>query len=168
MSRVKQNFHEESEAHINRQINMEMYASYVYLAMSSFFNREDQAMPGFSKFFRKASDEERDHSLKLIEYQNMRGGKVVFKDIKMPQKVEWRTALEAVEDALELEKTVNQSLLDLHKKADSHSDPQMCDFIEGEYLKEQVEAIKELGDLVTKVKRVGDGYGLYQLDKDMA
>ena len=36
-------------------------------------------MPGFSKFFRKASDEERDHSLKLIEYQNMRGGKVVFK-----------------------------------------------------------------------------------------
>ena len=38
----------------------------------------------------------------------------------------------------------------------------------GEYLKEQVEAIKELGDLVTKMKRVGDGYGLYQLDKDMA
>ena len=35
MSRVKQNFHEESEAHINRQINMEMYASYVYLAMVS-------------------------------------------------------------------------------------------------------------------------------------
>jgi len=168
MSRVKQNFHEESEAHINRQINMEMYASYVYLAMSSFFNREDQAIPGFSKYFRNNSDEERDHSMKLIEYQNMRGGKVVFKDIKMPQKVEWRTALEAVEDALELEKTVNQSLLDLHKKADSHSDPQMCDFIEGEYLKEQVEAIKELGDLVTKVKRVGDGYGLYQLDKDMA
>ena len=46
---------------------------------SSFFNREDQALPGFSKFFRKASDEERDHSMKLIEYQNMRGGKVVFK-----------------------------------------------------------------------------------------
>jgi len=168
MSRVKQNFHEESEAMINKQINMEMYASYVYLAMSSYFNREDQAMPGFSKFFRKASDEERDHSMMLIEYQNMRGGKVVFKEISMPKKVEWKTALEAVEDALELEKTVNQSLLDLHKKADSHSDPQMCDFIEGTYLKEQVEAIKELGDLVTKVKRVGEGYGLYALDKDMA
>jgi len=69
---------------------------------------------------------------------------------------------------LELERTVNQSLLDLHKKADSHCDPQMCDFIEGTYLKEQVEAIKELGDLVTKVKRVGEGYGLYALDKDMA
>merc|ERR1712039_871119 len=74
MSRVRQNFHEESEASINKQINMEMHASYVYLAMSSFFNREDQALPGFAKFFRKASDEERDHSMKLIEYQNMRGG----------------------------------------------------------------------------------------------
>ena len=40
--------------------------------------------------------------------------------------------------------------------------------ISGEFLKEQVEAIKELGDLVTKMKRVGEGYGLYQLDKDMA
>merc|ERR1712039_486911 len=44
MSRVRQNFHEESEASINKQINMEMHASYVYLAMSSFFNREDQAL----------------------------------------------------------------------------------------------------------------------------
>ena len=40
--------------------------------------------------------------------------------------------------------------------------------LSGEYLKEQVESIKELGDLATKMKRVGDGYGLYQLDKDMA
>merc|ERR1712027_255499 len=168
MSRVRQNFHEESEALINKQINMEMHASYVYLAMSSFFNREDQALPGFSKSFRKASDEERDHSMKLIEYQNMRGGKVVFKDVEKPSKTEWKNALEAVEDALELERTVNQSLLELHRKADSHGDAQMTDFVEGGYLKEQVEAIKELGDLVTKMKRVGDGYGLYQLDKDMA
>ena len=35
MSRVRQNFHEESEASINKQINMEMHASYVYLAMVS-------------------------------------------------------------------------------------------------------------------------------------
>ena len=51
----------------------------IFYLQSSFFNREDQALPGFAKFFRKASDEERDHSIKLIEYQNMRGGTVVFK-----------------------------------------------------------------------------------------
>ena len=33
MSQVRQNFHEECEAGINRQINLELYASYVYLSM---------------------------------------------------------------------------------------------------------------------------------------
>ena len=37
MSIVRQNFHENNEAAINKQINMEMYASYVYLAMVSTF-----------------------------------------------------------------------------------------------------------------------------------
>ena len=33
MSKVKQNFHSDSEALINKQINMELYASYVYLSL---------------------------------------------------------------------------------------------------------------------------------------
>jgi ferritin heavy chain len=33
MSVVRQNFHVDSEALLNRQINMELYASYVYLSM---------------------------------------------------------------------------------------------------------------------------------------
>lgn len=33
VSQVRQNFHEECEAGINKQINMELYASYVYLSM---------------------------------------------------------------------------------------------------------------------------------------
>ena len=32
-SQVRQNFHEDCEAAINRQINMELYASYVYMSM---------------------------------------------------------------------------------------------------------------------------------------
>ena len=47
-----------------------------------------------------------------------------------PEKSDWGTGLEAMQSALELEKHVNQALLDLHKIADSHGDAQMCDFIE--------------------------------------
>ncbi|PNJ22008.1 FTH1 isoform 5 [Pongo abelii] len=32
-SQVRQNYHQDSEAAINRQINLELYASYVYLSM---------------------------------------------------------------------------------------------------------------------------------------
>ena len=44
--------------------------------------------------------------MKLMEYQVKRGGKVVFQDIAKPATMEWGTALEAMEAALELEKTV--------------------------------------------------------------
>ena len=44
--------------------------------------------------------------MKLMEYQVKRGGKVVFQDIAKPTTMEWGTALEAMEAALELEKTV--------------------------------------------------------------
>lgn len=42
---------------------------------------------------------------------------------------------------------------------------QLCDFLEGNYLQEQVTAIKELGDYVAQLKRVGKGLGEYQFDK---
>merc|ERR1712018_400927 len=143
-SAVRQNYHNESEALINKQINMELYASYVYMAMGHFFSREDQALHGFSKFFKKNSDEERDHAQKFMDYQNHRGGTILLKDISKPRKETWNTILEAVEDALALEKEVNKSLLCMHDKA-----------------------IKELADLVTKTKRVGDGLGRHLMDKDM-
>merc|ERR1712215_160668 len=165
-SKIRQNFHEDSEALINKQINMEFYASYVYLSMSSWFNRDDQALHGFSGYFKKASDEEREHGMKLMKYQADRGGKCVFQDIAKPSTMEWGTPLQAVEAALELEKSVNQSLLSLHGAASDKVDPHLCDFIESEYLDEQVKGIKELGDLVTKLKRAGDGLGVHIIDKE--
>jgi ferritin heavy chain len=55
---------------------------------------------------------------------------------------------------------VNKSLLNLHKVGEENNDPQLCDFIESEYLEEQVEAIKKIADLVTQLNRVGgDGLG---------
>merc|ERR1711974_51393 len=152
VSKIRQNYHEDCEALINEQINMEFYASYVYLSMSSYFNRDDQALHGFAEHFKTESGEEHAHGMKLMEYQTKRGGRVVFQDIAKPTTMEWGTPLEAMEAALELEKTVNQSLLD---------------FLESEYLGEQVEGIKSIGDLITKMKRAGDGLGLHLIDKEM-
>ena len=94
MSKVKQNFHDDSEALINKQINMELYASYCYLSMSAYFGRDDIALLGFAKRFHEASAEEKEHAEKLINYQNMRGGRVVFREIAKPSCDEWGTALE--------------------------------------------------------------------------
>merc|ERR1712172_279589 len=166
VSKIRQNYHEDCEALINKQINMEFYASYVYLSMSSYFNRDDQALHGFAAHSKTESGEERAHGMKLMEYQTKRGGRVVFHDVAKPTTMEWGTPLEAMGAALELEKTVNQSLLDLHKVAGYKGDGHLCDFLESEYQGEQVEGIKAIGDLITKMKRAGDGLGLHYRQGD--
>jgi ferritin heavy chain len=164
-NQVRQNFHAESEAAINKQINIELQASYVYQSMAYYFDRDDLALKGFYKFFKKQSEEEREHAEKLMKYLNKRGGRIVYQDIGKPEKDAWGTGLEAMESALALEKSVNQSLLDLHKVAADHQDPQLTNFIEEEFLDEQVESIKKIADYITNLKRVGPGVGEYLFDK---
>jgi len=167
MSQVKQNYHSECEAMVNKQINLELYASYVYQSMAWHFDRDDVALPGFHKFFKESSEEEREHAEKFMKYQNARGGRIVLQGIEKPQKDEWGTGLEAMQMALALEKNVNQVLLDLHKLASQHEDGHMTNFLEGDFLEEQVESIKELAGFVTQLKRVGPGLGEQLFDKEL-
>lgn len=166
VSKPRQNYHAEAESGVNKQINLELYACYCYQSMAWYFDRDDVALPGFHKYFKKASDEEREHAEKLMKFQNQRGGRIVLSDIKRPDNDEWGSGLDAMEVALNLEKNVNQSLLDLHKVAEKHGDSQMCDWIESHYLTEQVEAIKEISDYIANLKRVGPGLGEYMFDKE--
>ena len=63
---------------------------------ATYFARDDVALHGFAKRFRENSDEERGHAMKLISYQNMRGGRVVFQDVCKPSTQEWNSALHAI------------------------------------------------------------------------
>jgi len=166
-AQCRQNYHESCEAHVIKQINLELYASYVYLSMAYYFDRDDVAFPGMYKFFKKSSDEEREHAEKLMKYQNKRGGRIVLQPVSKPTNDEWTSPLSAMSAALELEKTVNQTLLELHSVAGSQGDANLCDFLESEYLEEQVQAIKELSGYVTQLKRVGTGFGEYIFDKEL-
>ncbi|MCL4162614.1 UNVERIFIED_CONTAM: hypothetical protein GTU68_058184 [Idotea baltica] len=165
MSLCRQLYHEECEAAINKQINMELYASYTYQSMAAYFERDDVALPGFKKFFQESSDEEREHASKFITYQNKRGGRVILQQIEKPALDDWSSGLKALQTALELEKEVNKALLELHKIATNHEDAQLTDYLESEFLKEQVDSIKQITDYITNLKRGGPGLGEYLFDK---
>lgn len=48
------------------------------------------------------------------------------------------------------------------------NDPHLSMLIEDDYLEEQVESMKKLGDLITKLKRAGtSGIGEYLFDKEL-
>ncbi|KAF3826973.1 hypothetical protein GH733_002459 [Mirounga leonina] len=90
--------------------------------------------------------------------------------IKKPDRDDWENGLNAMECALHLEKSMNQSLLELHKQLSEtdKNDPHLCDFIETHYLNEQVKSIKELGDLVANLRKMGapkSGMAEYLFDK---
>ena len=104
----------------------------------------------------------------FMDYQSKRGGKVVFQDIAKPTTMEWGNPFQAMEAALILEKTLNQSVLTLHAVAGRKGDPHLCDFLEGNYLNVKVDGIKEIADIVTKLKRAGDSLGIHIIDMEVA
>ena len=60
-----------------------------------------------------------------------------------------------MECVLHLEKSVNQSLLELHRLVTDRNDPHLCDFIGTHYLNEQEKSNKELGDHATNLCKTG-------------
>ena len=84
-----------------------------------------------------------------------------------PNNDEWGSALEAFESALELEKTVNQSILDLHASGTKNNDPHFCDFLESDFLTGQVDDMKEKSDMINKLKNIGPGLGVHILDGEL-
>ncbi|KAH6810845.1 ferritin 2 [Perilla frutescens var. frutescens] len=101
--------------------------------------------------------------------QNKRGGKVKLQWMMMPisdyDHLEKGDALHAMEIALSLEKLTNEKLLNLHKVADENNDAQLADFIESEFLAEQVESIKKISEYVAQLRRVGKGHGVWNFDQ---
>ncbi|KAL5568828.1 hypothetical protein UlMin_025403 [Ulmus minor] len=169
VSIARQKYTDESEAAINEQINVEYNVSYVYHALFAYFDRDNVALKGLAKFFEESSEEERDHAEKFMKYQNKRGGKVKLQSILMPlsefDHAEKGDALYAMELALSLEKLTNEKLLNLHSVAEKNHDVQLQDFVESEFLGEQVEAIKKISEYVAQLRRVGKGHGVWHFDQ---
>ncbi|EDO39947.1 predicted protein [Nematostella vectensis] len=154
------------EAGINKQINRELFAHYTYLSMAAHFGRDDIHLPGFAAFFKKAAEEEYTHAHMFMEFLNKRGGRVKLHHIMKPCRDHWGNGLMAMRDALYLEKEINHALLDLHQVADTNRDPQVQDFLESNFLGEQVDSIKTLANYVSTLQRLGGGLGEYQFDKE--
>ncbi|XP_027632264.1 ferritin light chain-like [Tupaia chinensis] len=122
-SQIRQNYSTEVEAAVNRMVNLHLRASYTYLSLGFYFDRDDVALEGVGHFFRELAEEKREGAERLLKMQNQRGGRALFQDVQKPSQDEWGKTLDAMEAALALEKTLNQALLDLHALGSTHTDP---------------------------------------------
>ena len=161
--KCRQNWSETCENALNNQIKAELQASYDYHILSTYFFRDDIGLDNMGVYFDKASLEEREHANKLIRYQTKRGGIVTFSSLTVPDlKLDKEFCVkEAFTIALTLEKQVNEHLLKLHQTATD--DPQFSDFLEGEFLSEQVDAISDISKKISQLELIGnDGHGIWE------
>jgi len=164
---VRQNYMTENEAIINSLINTCLQNSYTYLSMFTYFDRDDVMLHGFGHYFQHQGQEEWECVNTLIKYQNLRGGRVILNDIKKPEREDWAGGLEAFVAALNIEKSSNAIFLEAHASATKNGDPQLASFITKEFLNWKVHVIKHMAEHIRDLKRVGPGFGEYQLDHDL-
>ncbi|KAI7692892.1 Ferritin [Sarcoptes scabiei] len=154
---------------LRKQMNLEKHANLVYRQMSFYFSSINVTRPGFSKFFAEQAKEEHEHFEKFINYIRIRGEDIDTFNITMPSKNKWINAADAIEDAIELEHTVTNEIMRLHRIADrSCKDVHLMNFLESEFIDEQIVSIHKLLKLAILLRTSGsEAYGEYQIDRDL-
>jgi ferritin len=133
---------------LNDQVNEELFASYLYFSMASWFDAGN--LGGFATWLKAQAAEELKHAMKLYGYITDRGHQTLLAGIKAPQTT-WETPLAAFENALAHEKHVTQRYNELTDLAIELKDHASREFL-GWFLTEQVEEEKTTGDVVQQLK----------------
>jgi ferritin len=155
---------EKMEKALNDQLNAEMYSSYLYLSMASYFQSIN--LNGFATWMRVQTQEEMLHAMKFYDFINERGGRVSLGQIEGPP-TEWESPLGAFEAALEHEQKVTgliNSLMDLALEGRDHATQIFLQW----FVTEQVEEEDSANEVIQKIKLMGDAQGgLFMVDREL-
>ena len=155
---------EKLESAFNTQINKELFSEYLYLSMQAYF--ETLNLTGFVNWMSVQVQEEHAHGMGMFNYLNERGGRVELLAIDKP-KTHWNSPLDVFEEVLKHEQYVTSCINGLMDVAEEVKDRAALSFLDW-YLKEQVEEENNVGNLLAKLKLIGDDkHALLLLDKDL-
>jgi len=150
---------------LNKQINAELYSSYLYLAMSAYFESTD--MPGAANWMRCQAQEELLHAMKFFTFVNERDGRVLLSGVEGPQ-TEWASPLEVFQHVYQHEQHVTSLINGLATLAQQEGDHATSFFLQW-FINEQVEEEASARAVLQQLKLVGDsGHGLFAIDRELA
>jgi ferritin len=146
---------------LNKQLNAELYSSYLYVSMSACF--EAANFRGMAHWMAVQAQEEVGHAVKLFKYIVERGGRVALDAIEKPQ-AEWATPLAVFENAYAHEQKVTGMINGLVTMAQGIKDHATDAFLQW-FVSEQVEEEASADEIVRKLRMIGDSTnGLFMLD----
>ena len=138
-------------AKLNDQITNELSASQSYLAIATMF--DGMALKGLAAYFRKQTEEERGHALKILDYIQEVGGEIRLASLPAP-KHDFPTAKAAIDAALKHELKVTQQINDLVSLAEKEKDYATRSFLNW-YVDEQVEEVSSMEHLLRIAEMAG-------------
>ena len=149
---------------LNKQINAELFSSYLYLSMAAHFDSIN--LPGFAHWMKVQAKEELGHAMKFYEHVTDRRGRVTLSAIAAPA-TQWKSPLAAFEAAFRHEQKVTGLIADLVKLAAAEKDNATGIFLQW-FVTEQVEEEKQTDAVVHQLKLVGDSAQILMIDHALA
>jgi ferritin len=137
---------------LNEQIAYEFAASQQYIAVAVHYDAE--TLPRLAAFFYAQALEERNHALMMIQYLLDADAEVTVSGVAAPE-TSFADIVEPVALSLEQEKRVSDQIAALVGIAREAGDFQSEQFMQW-FLKEQVEEVASMSDLLTIVRRLAD------------
>ena len=149
---------------LNEQIEMEGYASFLYLSMAGWF--ENKSMWGCAAFMYRQSQEEHGHMMRIFHYVIEMDGVAVSPAIKQAPS-DFESVQSVFADTLRHEQNVTRSINDIVELAIKEKDHATYTFLQW-YVTEQREEESLMRTILDKIKLIGDGtQSLYFIDKEI-
>jgi ferritin len=149
---------------INKQINSELSASYSYLAMSAWCER--QKFTGAARWLRVQSQEEYMHAMKLFDFVLARDQPVELKPLDKPRQ-KFSSMADIFEKALQQEQEVSRQIDLLYETAFKEKAFAAVAELQW-FLTEQVEEEKIGREIVAKFKLIGsDPASILDMDREL-
>ncbi len=135
--------------HLNTQIAYEFAAHQQYVACAVYY--DSLTMPQMARFFYDQALEERAHAMMMVQYLIDSDAPVTIPGVAAPQ-VDFASIVAPVELALDQERRVTAQINELTKISREESDFASDQFMQW-FIKEQVEEMATMSDLVAVVRR---------------
>jgi ferritin len=150
---------------MNEQIKNEFFSAYLYLSMAAYF--EQKNLTGFAHWMRVQSQEEQEHALKFYDFIHDRGGKVTLLALEQP-KSEWKSALDAFNDAYAHEQFITGTINKIYESALQEKDYPAQIMLQW-FINEQVEEEKNASQIVEQLKLIEErGTAILMLDHQLS
>jgi len=137
---------------LNKHVTAELFSSNLYLAMSAWC--EANAYKGFGRWLRVQAEEERTHSIKILDFVLARGGTVKLGAVEAPGGA-WKTVLDVFKAVQKHERGVSEAIDGLHAIAVAQKDTATQVFLQW-FISEQVEEEATAAEIVDKLTLIGD------------